>query len=173
MRLIDAEQLSKHKYVVGCEGAVDMGHISAVNILAYKWGWNDALDSVESFAPIADAESVRHGHWIRSSDGYWDECSKCHASIDISMGSDIYNADGDKVEYDWCPHCGAKMDEMDEMAVTYYADNKPALIDADKCPVCGGVRVNESDELLDICRQEYNYCPICGRFIGDEVKDGK
>ena len=45
------------------------------------------------------------------------------------------------------------------------------LIDADKCPVCGGVRVNESDEPLDICRQEWNYCPVCGRFIGDEVED--
>lgn len=72
-------------------------------------------------------EEVRHGHWIRSSDGYWDECSKCHASIDISMGSDLYNADGDEVEHDWCPHCGAKMDEVeDEMAVTCYEDNKPA-----------------------------------------------
>lgn len=47
------------------------------------------------------------------------------------------------------------------------------LIDADKCPVCGGARVNESDEWLDICRQEWNYCPVCGRFIGDEVDDGK
>ena len=56
---------------------------------------------------------------------------------------------------------------------------KMRLIDADKCPVCGAVRVNESDEpldiceQLDICRQEWNYCPVCGRFIGDEVDDGK
>ena len=50
---------------------------------------------------------------------------------------------------------------------------KMRLIDADKCPVCGGARVNESDEWLDICRQEWNYCPVCGRFIGDEVDDGK
>lgn len=48
--LIDAEQLSKHKYVIGYDVAVDMGYISAVNILAYKLGWNDALDSVERFA---------------------------------------------------------------------------------------------------------------------------
>lgn len=136
MILIDAEQLSKHKYVVGCDGAVDMGYISAVNVLAYKLGWNDAIDSVERFALTADidaitesheeigydkgfrdgyaqaSEEVRHGHWIRSSDGYWIECPKCHASIDISMGSGIYNADGDQVEHDWCPHCGAKMDEV-------------------------------------------------------------
>lgn len=42
-----------------------------------------------------------------------------------------------------------------------------------KCSVCGGARANESDEWLDICRQEWNYCPVCGRFIGDEVDDGK
>ncbi|MBQ1296902.1 MAG: hypothetical protein IIY21_22850 [Clostridiales bacterium] len=114
-RYIDEEQLSKHKYVVGCDGAMDMRYIYAVNILAYKWGWNDALDSVEEFASIADAEPVRHGHWIRSSDGAWAECSKCHASIDISMGWSLYNADGDEVEHDWCPHCGAKMDEVTDV----------------------------------------------------------
>lgn len=59
-------------------------------------------------------DPIKHGHWIRSSDGYWDECSKCHASIDISMGSDLYDADGNEVENDWCPHCGAKMDEVEK-----------------------------------------------------------
>lgn len=50
------------------------------------------------------------------------------------------------------------------------------LIDAEKCPVCGGARVNESDECdewLDILRHKWNYCPVCGRFIGGEVGDGK
>lgn len=130
--LIDAEQLSKHKYVGIEYNGIEMGiPASAINVLAYKWGWNDALDSVESFAPIVDTETVRHGHWIRSSDGYWDECSKCHANIDISMGSGIYNADGDKVEHDWCPHCGAKMDEVKHDtcdvvcdASYLYADNR-------------------------------------------------
>lgn len=57
--LIDAEQLSKHKYVGVEYNGIEMGiPASAVNVLAYKWGWNDALDSVESFAPIVDAEPV-------------------------------------------------------------------------------------------------------------------
>lgn len=43
------------------------------------------------------------------------------------------------------------------------------LIDAEKCPFCGGAKVNKSDEWLDICRHEWNYCPVCGRFIGDKV----
>ena len=53
------------------------------------------------------------------------------------------------------------------------------LVDADKCPVCGGARVNKSDEQLDICRQEWNkipYCPLCGKFIGrrnEKMKGGE
>lgn len=39
-----------------------------------------------------------------------------------------------------------------------------------KCPVCGDGKVNESSQLVDICRQDLNkmsYCPVCGRFIGE------
>lgn len=34
-----------------------------------------------------------------------------------------------------------------------------------KCSVCGGVKVNENGEWLDICHQEWNkmpYCSVCG-----------
>lgn len=93
-RLIDAEKMKTRIHLENME----------VMESAIK-AWIDKQETV-------DAEPVRHGHWIRSSDGYWDECSKCHASIDISMGSNLYNADGDEVEHDWCPHCGAKMDEV-------------------------------------------------------------
>lgn len=58
--LIDAEQLSKHKYVgLAYDRIIDTGvPASAVHILAYKWGWNDALDSVAEFAPTVDAVEV-------------------------------------------------------------------------------------------------------------------
>lgn len=59
MRLIDVEQLSKHKYVGVEHDRLDTGiPASAVNVLAYKWGWNDALDSVERFAPIVDVVKI-------------------------------------------------------------------------------------------------------------------
>lgn len=59
MRLIDAEQLSKHKYAGVEYDGIDMGiPASAVNILAYKWGWNDALASVMDYAPTVDAVEV-------------------------------------------------------------------------------------------------------------------
>lgn len=67
MRMIDAEQLSKHKYVGVEYNGIEMGiPASAINVLAYKWGWNDALDSVERFAPIVDAVEV-----VRCKDCKW------------------------------------------------------------------------------------------------------
>lgn len=42
-----------------------------------------------------------------------------------------------------------------------------------KCSVCGGVKVNESGEWLDICHQEWSkmpYCAVCGAKM-DEVGD--
>ena len=49
-------------------------------------------------APIIDAEPVRHGHWAKDMGGYW--CSMCNAYFaDVEYG------------YEYCPLCGAKMDE--------------------------------------------------------------
>ena len=57
-----------------------------------------------SKAPTVDAESVRHGHWINHFDDLYPEdssveCSVCHEYEGI-MANDNY-----------CPNCGAKMDE--------------------------------------------------------------
>ena len=41
-----------------------------------------------------------------------------------------------------------------------------------KCSVCGGVKVNENGEWLDICQQEWSkmpYCSVCGAKM-DERK---
>lgn len=57
-------------------------------------------------APGIDAEPVRHGEWIINNviidnNGRtapdWPLCSKCRKKVDL--------------EWDFCPHCGAKMDE--------------------------------------------------------------
>lgn len=47
--------------------------------------------------PSADVAPVRHGRWIDSGEG-WVKCSVCHAW-------DYYDG------FDYCPNCGAKMDE--------------------------------------------------------------
>ena len=57
---------------------------------------------------IADAEPVRHGHWISHDYDFapaesTQECSVCHKEQPIYM-----------VDNNYCPFCGAKMDEVKE-----------------------------------------------------------
>ena len=81
MRLIDADALKQH----------------------YSW-WEDdrqkLFDSIIDQQPTVDAVPVRHGKWIDDSNGFegaWDHCSVCgERAIDL---------------YDFCPNCGARMDE--------------------------------------------------------------
>ena len=63
----------------------------------------DALQTI----PSADVAPVRHGHWKEeegwSPDDYYYTCSVC--------GEDYVTIDGRTPDYNFCPHCGAKMDE--------------------------------------------------------------
>ena len=92
MRLIDAEQLSKHKYV-----GVEYGRIlpvSAEHILAYKLGWNDAIDAIIDNAPTVE----KQGHWeAYLSEGLRWKCSECGSRFETP--------------YHYCSNCGAKMYE--------------------------------------------------------------
>ena len=70
----------------------------------------EAIDewSDEGCPPAVDATSVRHGHWINHYDDLFpmestQECSVCHAEQMLTMLDDNY-----------CPNCGAKMDEEEE-----------------------------------------------------------
>lgn len=58
--------------------------------------------------PAADVEEIRHGKWLleREPDGkpYCFHCSVCD--------SDFHHI-GIKTAYDFCPNCGAKMDEKE------------------------------------------------------------
>ena len=54
-------------------------------------------------APTIEAEPIRHGHWIYTERGFplaygYNRCSVCGRSIGLDST-------------DYCPHCGAKMDE--------------------------------------------------------------
>lgn len=56
------------------------------------------------YAPSADVEPVRHGHWDDSFDGITPFCSVCrrtHLCINRTP--------------EYCPHCGAKMDEEEKL----------------------------------------------------------
>ena len=93
MRLIDADELSKHKF-----HPVPYTHITPKDADAesYKWGWNDAVDAIMSEAPTI--EPVKHGRWI-CEDGRFSTCSECGDRWGIWSGTLYY-----------CPNCGAKMD---------------------------------------------------------------
>ena len=69
----------------------------------------DEVSDVIDYCPTVDAESVRHGHWIMA-DEYCNhakefQCSACGNTVEY----DYYTS---FCEYDFCPHCGAKMDEV-------------------------------------------------------------
>ena len=67
--------------------------------------------------PTVDAEPVRHGHWVKSSeyrgddtssyiDNHW-KCSECGKEAIVNEWY-MYDLT------DYCPHCGAKMNEVEE-----------------------------------------------------------
>ena len=71
---------------------------------------DDTLDYIDSESS-ADVAPVRHGRWIRESDG-GTRCSVCNKQVrDVTGGGD---APVDLSDMPYCPKCGAKMDEGDE-----------------------------------------------------------
>lgn len=73
-----------------------------------RGGIRKALRCVAN-APTVEAAPVVHGRWDGTADGYWNgelvydiwNCSNC--------GFDADGAD-EKPDWNYCPHCGAKMD---------------------------------------------------------------
>ena len=53
---------------------------------------------------FAEQELIRHGHWVKPKGMLWDmgNCSVCGE----------FSVEGEKALY--CPHCGARMDEVTE-----------------------------------------------------------
>ena len=75
--------------------------------------WNDAV-SIAFVTPAADVAEVRHGRWIgfpeclKYPNAYSDDhiiCSVCEECFNF--------LDNDTERFDFCPHCGAKMDESE------------------------------------------------------------
>lgn len=65
---------------------------------------------IEQLIKERDAEPVRHGHWIEQSDVWGDvyyDCSACGNSWTTIDGTPFDNG------MNYCPNCGAKMDEED------------------------------------------------------------
>ena len=70
---------------------------------------NPMILTAIDYAPSADVEPVRHGHWIEHDEDTWSneaECSECHKRIGYSGLPDRFLR-----EFKYCHNCGAKMDE--------------------------------------------------------------
>nr|DAF99036.1 MAG TPA: zinc-ribbon domain protein [Siphoviridae sp. ctDmR33] len=66
--------------------------------------------------PAADVTPVKHGTWEKTNTDGFLRCSVCH---DCYI-EEIW-LDGEKERWNFCPHCGAKMDGGDDDAES--ADN--------------------------------------------------
>ena len=92
MRLIDADALRER--LLDIKATQEIRH-NGIGLMATT----DALIEVET-SPTIDAEPVRHGRIIKPKRwGEWSRCSLCDGTVPI-----VYN---------YCPHCGAKMDGGD------------------------------------------------------------
>ena len=76
---------------------------------------NPMISKAIDYAPSADVEPVRHGHWIEHDEDIWSneaECSECHKRIGHSGLPDRFLG-----EFKYCHNCGAKMDKKKEKEV--------------------------------------------------------
>lgn len=65
----------------------------------YRDGYAEALEMTD--------DANRHGHWIESHEVFdYIKCSEC--------GEDWCTEDNDTETFNYCPNCGAKMDEVGE-----------------------------------------------------------
>ena len=90
MRLIDADALAKF---------IDYGHLNNPNEKLYSE--NDIREMIDMM-PTIDAVPVRHGKWIGYAGTVGAECSLCRKWLDVLQGT---------AEMNYCPNCGARMDE--------------------------------------------------------------
>lgn len=98
MRLIDAEYALK---------------IAIDSIYSFKDGMGDMRD-VEwllNDCPTIEAKPIVHAHWEDDGEDDWSGlsswyCSKCNSFIETEEDTLSYG-------YEFCPHCGAQMDEKE------------------------------------------------------------
>ena len=75
---------------------------------SYQEGFDHGLDKAQRVildAPAADVVEVRHGRWVSVQHKLARVCSVCNRDEPYKF------ADVDADVYNYCPHCGAKMDK--------------------------------------------------------------
>ena len=66
-----------------------------------------AMNAIDEM-PAADVAPVRHGYWIEQCEESLYSCSACGTEWITIEGTPEENG------MDFCPHCGAKMDERED-----------------------------------------------------------
>ena len=72
---------------------------------------DDMLDEVDCFQTAADVAPVRHGQWEEASDGDGIVCPFCRTDFCTIIYDTEY--------FNYCPNCGAKMDEKEDKHEDY------------------------------------------------------
>lgn len=103
MRLIDREVLLREMEKLYNKRAVEA---TMMGNPAYCVTWNDAVYFV-TVAPTIEAEPVKHGRNLNADYPSLFECSVCGY-----VNDDTYR--GVPHTFNYCPHCGARMDEVEE-----------------------------------------------------------
>ena len=102
MRLIDAEK-AEQKFVQMAESVNPIYRECILTMALYLRNEDDI--------PTVYAEPIRHGHWIEVQRIHEkDHTAICECSL---CGDTVWVYDGQRA-WNYCPNCGAKMDEVKE-----------------------------------------------------------
>ena len=108
MKLIDKDELLRT-----LEQDIDVTVTGVENMEAVRRCLQEVLDDVRN-SPVVDAVPVKHGKWIiRDNPGtgwYRVTCSECGEDV-TSTAPCIGFFPNAKVTWNYCPNCGARMDE--------------------------------------------------------------
>ena len=77
--------------------------------MAMRGGIRKALKCLEECQNVSDVAPVVYGHWIWHEEEFEYECSACHCRFDYNHTFEIFDHGFQYANY--CPNCGAKMNE--------------------------------------------------------------
>lgn len=83
---------------------------SPLSTLDTKCEVMEAFDFVDHIVDVADVAPVRHGKWTTTSGEVFPGSSQCLCYSHKHEECGFQYVDMNENEYDFCPHCGAKMD---------------------------------------------------------------
>lgn len=101
MRLIDADAEREWLKKGYCEECTRKGNYGIFGAACTPCWVKDAIEEFDN-APTIEAEPVRRGRWNYRHEDDWCYCTAC--------GTDAEGTDGECLETEYCPHCGARMD---------------------------------------------------------------